>query len=122
MPPKIESQITTALNEYLAEHNRDWCPEQYFWAECLKEGFRLAIEDKLLKKYPKFIKARQSIYRDTRAKAWLFSDAFYIGSFLWILLILNLSHTKDKFRDAFNRAEFAPETMGERYYRKWTYF
>jgi hypothetical protein len=121
MPQKHDSQITIALNEYLADNCREWSAEQRLWAECLLDGFRLAIEEKLTKKYPKFIKARQSVYRDSRARSWLLSDAFYVGSFCWILSNLNILHAKQKFRDAFNAAEFAPETMGERYYRKWRY-
>jgi len=121
MPRKFDFQISVASNEYLADHIGEWTGEQRLWAECLLDGFRLAIEDKLLKKYPKFLKPRQSVYRDTRARAWLFSEAVYIGSFCWILHNLNIVNSKDKIRDAYLRAEFAPETMGERYYRKWTY-
>ena len=121
MAQKSDSQISVALNEYLSDHCAEWNGEQRLWAECLLDGFRLAIEEKLVKKYPKFIKARQSVYRDSRAKSWLFSEAVYIGSFTWILSNLNISHAKDKFRRAFEEAEFAPETMGERYYRKWRY-
>lgn len=121
MPQRSDSQITVALNEYLADYSAEWSGEQRLWAECLLDGFRLAIEEKLVKKYPKFLKPRQSVYRDSRAKSWLFSDAVYVGSFTWILSNLNILHAKDKFRAAFNDAEFAPETMGERYYRKWRY-
>lgn len=115
---KLSSQ---SLNFISQDDQERWIPEHYLWCEVLMDGFRCAVEEKLQAKYPAFLKHRQRIYRDFFATKWLFSDRREIGSFLWICGNLKIIHLIDKIRDAYNKAEFAPELMGERDYRKWRY-
>lgn len=103
------------------EEKDSWCEEHYLWAEVLIDGFRCAVEEKLWQKYPDFLKPRQPIYRDYFARNWLFSNRLKMGSFLWILETLKITHRAAFIRDLYDRADYSFELMGTRIFRKWYY-
>jgi len=98
-----------------------WTPEHFLWAEVLIDGFRAAVEEKLQVKYPKFIRPRQYCFRDKKAFKWLFSDNRKMGSFLWICSTLQIVHQIEFIRNLYYRAEWSPELMGTRIFKKWHY-